>query len=77
MEKKKFEVRAEVNMTLDFEVMAEDEHDARWRVQDYLPYVNGGKIEKQRIRLIRLKPKDRLTHCFVMDCVVDDVNEVE
>jgi len=73
---KKFEVRADVQMTMDFVVQAEDELDARMKIKDLLCYVEGGKPDTQAIN-VKMPKGDKFTNCFVMECQVDDVNEVE
>jgi hypothetical protein len=72
----KFEVRAGVQMTMDFEVTAQTEGEAEIKVKEYLRHVPGGKLDGQRISL-ETDGDDKLTHCFVMDCECDDVNEID
>lgn len=70
----KFEVRARTEITFDFVINADDADDAEQEVKNYLRYVDGGKIDGQGIS-VRVADDDKLTHCFVMDIEVCDVNE--
>mgnify|MGYP001206631232 CR=1 FL=1 len=73
---KKYEVRADVNMTLDFVIECDDESEARAKVKSILRYVEGGKLDSQQIRF-NLPDGDELKSCFVMECKIDDVNEAD
>jgi hypothetical protein len=72
----KFDIRVSVEMTLDFEVVAEDEFVARDKIDEYLKHVQGGKIDEQRLS-IKTDDGDKLTNCFIMEAQIEDVNEIE
>lgn len=71
----KFEIRASVNMTVDFDITAEDETSAERKVENYLKYVSGGKLDNQVIS-VKTEKDDLLTHLFVMECEIEDCNEL-
>lgn len=71
-----YEIRAEINATLDFKITALNEWEARKRVGNYLRHVDGGKLDKQAIS-VKCKDGDQLTNLFVMDCEIQDVNSDE
>lgn len=75
---KKFEVRVTAEMTLDFYIEAEDYIEAEQRVKnDYLRYIAGGKLDKQKITLKDLIGNDKLTHLFVMEVQIEDCNDAD
>lgn len=61
-------------VTFDFSVEAEDEHEAERKIREYVKYVDGGKLDQQKIRM-DLPDGDKLTHCFFMDNDICDVQE--
>jgi hypothetical protein len=74
----KFEVRATTEITFDFYIEAESCREAEQRVKNnYLKYIVGGKLDKQKIVLKDLVGKDRLTHLFIMEATVEDCNDAE
>ena len=72
----KYEIRTEIEMTLDFEITAVCEGEARRKVEHYLEYVDKGKLDKQAIS-IKCKEGDSLKNCFVMKNEIQDVNSDE
>ncbi len=72
----KWEVRARAQVTFDFEITAEDAETAEDIVKGYLDYVQGGKLDDQCIS-VQTEQGDKLTHCFIMDCECDDINELD
>jgi hypothetical protein len=72
---KQYQIRADVNMTVDFDITANTEADAKCKLRHYLRYVEGGKVEEQDIS-VKCKKGDGMTNCFIMDVTIDDCNEV-
>jgi len=71
-----YKIRTEVELTLDFEITATCEAEARYKVEHYLKYVQGGKLNDQKIS-IACQDGDKLTGCFVMKNEIQDVNSDE
>ncbi len=68
----KWNARAFVNATFDFEIEADTELEATRRVRHYLAFVNGGKPQGQSVS-VTLKDGDTCTGMFL---AVDEVTDV-
>lgn len=68
----KWNARAFVNVTFDFEIEADTEQEVERRVKQYLKFVNGGKPETQALSL-KTKDEDELTGLFID---VDEVTDI-
>ncbi len=67
----KWNARASVNATFDFEIEADTEQEATLRVREYLRFVQGGKPETQAVS-VKTKAGDECTGIFLdTDEVVD------
>lgn len=73
----KYEIRASVQMTVGFTIEAEDDFEAEERVKrEYLKYVEGGRLDNQAIS-IKTRKGDTFDNCWIMECNIEDCNEVD
>ena len=72
----KFEVRASVEMTVDFEIEADSESEAKQKAKDYLPYIDCGRLEDQPVT-VKTNAGDDLTNLFIMGVEIEDCNEAD
>ena len=70
-----YEVQANIQATVNFEIGTNDPDQAEVIVKEYLKYVQYGKLQKHGLN-IQTKASDKLTSLFIMDCEIEDVNEV-
>ncbi len=68
----KWNARAFINATIDFEIEADTEAEVKQRVREYLKFVNGGKPQEQKLS-VETKDGDECTGIFLD---IDDVTDV-
>ena len=71
----KWNARAFVNATFDFEIEAEAEGEVEAKVQQYLKFVQGGKSEGQDVS-VKTRGADACTNIFLTVDEIADVYEL-
>ncbi len=72
----KWNVRVFTEITFDFEIEAETEEEVGEKIESYLPYIKGGKTEKQPVS-VKVGPDDKLTNIFIEIKEIEDVYELD
>ena len=72
----KWNARAFVTVTIDFEIEADDPDQAESRVEEYLKHIQGGKPAGQTLS-VKVQEGDENTGIFIMEAEVEDVYELD
>ncbi len=72
----KWNARVFTEITFDFEIEAETEEDVEESINKYLPYMKGGKLEKQPVS-VRVGSNDKLTNIFIEIKEIEDCYELD
>jgi hypothetical protein len=72
----KWNARVFAQMTLDFEIEAQNEKEVEAKINMYLPYIEYGKLEKQPLT-VKVGNGDKLTNVFIMEKEIEDVYELD
>jgi hypothetical protein len=71
----KWNARAFVSATFDFEIEAETEGEVEARVKQYLKFVQGGKLEGRDVQ-VKTRGEDACTNIFLSVDEVEDIYEL-
>ncbi len=72
----KWNARAFVTATIDFEIEADDPDQVESRVNEYLKHVSGGKPGGQALS-VKVQKGDENTGIFIMEAEIEDVYELD